>query len=239
MQSVVTVPRGASNQDVCVVVRMFNEASVVGSVVRDLTQDFARVVCVDDGSTDGSGEIAARHGAKVVAHPINLGAGAALATGLDVACHLPGVRHVITFDADGQHRVEDALRLLAVARANDLDVVLGSRFLDDTSEIPPARRTLLKAAAKFTRITTHVRLTDAHNGLRVFTRDFAAGLRLSIPGMGYASEIVEALASGTVRFAECPVTVLYTDYSRSKGQRNLNAVNIVFELALKRLWATA
>ncbi len=226
-------------RDVCVVVRMYNEAAVVGPVVAELTERFEHVVCVDDGSQDASGDIARAAGALVVTHPINLGGGAALKTGLRHALAATTATHFITFDADGQHQACDALSMLEHARTDQLDVVLGSRFLGVKSEMPRSRRALLRTAAVFTRATTGVALTDSHNGLRVLSRSFASGLRLTIPGMGYASELIAALAGEGIRYAEHPVTVLYTDYSLGKGQRNLNSVNIVVDLALTRLWATA
>ena len=227
------------NQDVCVVVRMYNEASVVGDVVSELIGSFAHVVCVDDGSSDDSGAIARRAGARVVTHPVNLGGGAALKTGLAHAMAATDADYFVTFDADGQHQVSDALAMLQHARAGEFDVVLGSRFLGVESEMPLSRRLLLRTAALFTRATTGVNLTDAHNGLRVLHRDFVSGLRLTITGMGYASELVGALARPGLRHDEYPVTVLYTDYSLGKGQRNLNSVNIVVDLALTRLWSPA
>ncbi|CUR53939.1 conserved hypothetical protein [metagenome] len=226
-------------QDVCVVVRMYNEASVVGAVVAELTKSFEHVVCVDDGSTDDSGPIARAAGALVVTHPVNLGGGAALKTGLRYATQVTRASHFVTFDADGQHQVSDALAMVEHARTNDLDVVLGSRFLGVDSEMPRSRRALLRAATLFTRATTGVALTDSHNGLRVLSRQFVSGLRLTIAGMGYASELIAALAADDVTYDEFPVTVLYTDYSLGKGQRNLNSVNIVVDLALTRLWSPA
>ncbi|MGD9959698.1 glycosyltransferase family 2 protein [Nocardioides sp.] len=225
--------------DVCVVVRMYNEAAVVGPVVTELVQCFDHVVCVDDGSSDGSGAIARAAGALVVTHPVNLGGGAALKTGLRYASEVTDATHFVTFDADGQHQVSDALAMVELARTNDLDVVLGSRFLGLESDMPASRRALLRAAALFTRVTTGVALTDSHNGLRVLSRRFATRLRLTIAGMGYASELIAALGADDVTYAEHPVTVLYTDYSLGKGQRNLNSVNIVVDLALTRLWSPA
>ena len=106
------------NDDVCVVVPMFNEATCIGSVVADLRQSFPRVVCVDDGSADRSDLIAAGAGATVVRHPVNLGQGAALQTGFTFALTDPDLRHVITFDADGQHNRADAERMLEIARTD-------------------------------------------------------------------------------------------------------------------------
>ena len=108
------------------VVPLYNEAGVIGDVVRDARDHFAKIVCVDDGSSDDSAERAAAAGAVVVRHPVNLGQGAALQTGLEYALSDPGMRWAVTFDADGQHQVADVLVMLEQARRDDLDVIFGN-----------------------------------------------------------------------------------------------------------------
>lgn len=223
----------------CVVVPMYNEGEAIAAVVTDLLQTFPHVVCVDDGSRDDSAQQAAWSGARVVRHAQNLGQGAALQTGIEFATRQPGIRWVVTFDADGQHRVSDAIEMVALARRQELDVVLGSRFLGSSSTVPAARRALLKAAVLFTRVTSRLSVTDAHNGLRVLSRSAAQQIRITLDGMAHASEIVEQVASRGLRWSEHPVTIVYTDYSRAKGQSGLNAVNISFDLLGKRLRSTA
>ena len=221
------------------VVPMHNEAAVVGDVVSELRTAFSRVVCVDDGSRDGSATVARHAGAHVVSHLTNLGQGAALETGIRFALGLPDVDYVVTFDADGQHDVADARAMVERARAGDVQVVLGSRFLGASEHVPFMRRLLLRAAAHFTRRTTGLALTDAHNGLRVLRRDAASAVRLRLHGMSHASEILTVLARGGFTMEEHPVTIRYTDYSRAKGQRGYNALNVLFDLAVNRLRAAA
>ena len=222
-----------------VVVPMFNEAQVIGNVVTELRGSFPFVVCVDDGSGDDSAAIARAAGAVVVSHPTNLGQGAALETGIRFALGLPDVDHVVTFDADGQHDVADAVAMVERARASDVQVMLGSRFLGAAEHVPLPRRLLLRAAAHFTRRTTGLALTDAHNGLRVLRRDAASAVRLRLHGMSHASEILTLLARGGFTMEEHPVTIRYTDYSRAKGQRGYNALNVLFDLAVNRMRAAA
>ncbi len=215
-----------------VVVPLYREAAVVGDVVRRLRTRFDHVVCVDDGSPDGSAEVAAAAGAVVVRHAVNLGQGAALQTGVDYALRDPSTTSVVTFDADGQHRVEDAEAMVARLVAEDLDVVFGSRFLDGSTELDRLRRVVLRLAVVWTNRSTGVRLTDAHNGLRVFSRTGAQQLAIRHNRMAHASEIVAQVGRSGLRWGEHPVTVLYTDYSRSKGQSLLNSVNILVETLL-------
>ncbi|WP_443987179.1 glycosyltransferase family 2 protein, partial [Mycobacterium marinum] len=114
--------------DVWIVVPAFNEATVIGEVIAQLRSTFGHVVCVDDGSTDGTGDIALRAGAHVVAHPINLGQGAAIQTGVEYARKQPGAQIFATFDADGQHRVKDLAAMVHRLSVGDVDVVIGTRF---------------------------------------------------------------------------------------------------------------
>jgi polyprenyl-phospho-N-acetylgalactosaminyl synthase len=223
----------------CVVIPMFNEASVISDVVRAVRGRFGRVVCVDDGSSDESHVLARAAGAEVVRHPVNLGQGAALETGFRRALRDPLTRYVVTFDADGQHSVEDAASMVRVADDLGVQVVLGSRFLGDMEGASGHRRALLKLAVRFTRATTGLKITDAHNGLRVFSRDAAKRLRFRLHGMSHASEVLSVIARHDWSYVEHPTTVTYTEYSRAKGQRGYNAFNIVFDIALNRLRAAS
>lgn len=213
-----------------IVIPMYNEASVVGSVIEGLLPYFPHVVCVDDGSTDGSQEVARRAGATVVQHPVNLGQGAALQTGFSFALQDPELDCVVTFDADGQHRVEDALDMVAIIRRGDADVVLGSRFLDGRTQIGWLKRLVLKVAAVQSRFSTGMNLTDAHNGLRAIGVTTLRQIDLKQNRMAHASELVNQLATIKPVWVEHPVEIIYTDYSKSKGQSLLNSVNIIADL---------
>lgn len=221
------------NDDVWLVVPLYNEARVIGDVVRAARTRFPHVVCVDDGSTDRSAEEAARAGAVVVRHPVNLGQGAALQTGVEYALTVPTMRWVVTFDADGQHQVDDVVDMLDKARAESLEVVFGSRFLDDRTNAGVLKKLVLRAAVGYTNLTTHTKLTDAHNGLRLISRDVAQRLDISQNRMAHASELVQQIGALDVRYGESPVHILYTDYSKAKGQSLWNAVNILAELILR------
>jgi glycosyltransferase involved in cell wall biosynthesis len=212
---------------------MYNEATVVGKVIEGLLGTFPNVVCIDDGSRDGSVVVARNAGAVVVEHPVNLGQGAALQTGIEYALQDPQTDSIVTFDADGQHRVEDAAAMVARLRTESLDVVLGSRFLDSRTKLTAMKRIVLKVAALQMKLSTGLDLTDAHNGLRVLGRDVAGRINLTQNRMAHASELVHQLAAFKVRYVEHPVHIIYTDYSKAKGQSLLNSVNIVADLFFK------
>ncbi|ALE06656.1 glycosyl transferase [Arthrobacter sp. ERGS1:01] len=209
---------------------MYNEATVVGSVIEGLIPVFPNVVCVDDGSTDGSQEAARAAGAVVVQHPINLGQGAGLQTGIEYALQDPELGCIVTFDADGQHRVEDAQAMVARIYSGEADIVLGSRFLDSRTKISAMKRIVLKTAAVQSRMATGLPLTDAHNGLRAFNPYVARKLNLTQNRMAHASELVHQVAKIKPKWVEHPVVIIYTEYSKAKGQSLLNAVNILAEL---------
>ena len=215
------------------VIPLYNEASVIGDVVASIRAKFPNVVCVDDGSSDGSAFKAAEAGAHIVQHPINLGQGAALQTGIDYAFQFPETEYAVMFDADGQHRLEDAIALVERLAVGDVDIVVGSRFLDGRTKPGLTKRIVLKLAVAFQRMATGVRLTDAHNGLRAITRDTASKLRITQNRMAHASQIVSEVGRLKLRYDELPVHIIYTDYSRSKGQSLWNSVNILSDLILK------
>jgi len=221
--------------DVWLVVPLYNEARVIGDVVRDARTRFPKVVCVDDGSRDGSAERAEEAGAVVVSHPVNLGQGAALQTGFEYALTDPAMRYCVTYDADGQHQLDDVEAMVARIRQGDVRVVFGSRFLDDRTEASALKKLVLRAAVAYTNLTTGTRLTDAHNGLRVLDRSVVERLDITQNRMAHASEIVSQIGAmrfdgRQVAYAEEPVHILYTDYSKAKGQSLWNAVNILAEL---------
>lgn len=212
------------------VVPLYNEATVVRSVITAARETFPNIVCVNDGSTDASAEEACAGGATVVTHPINLGQGAALQTGLRYALLDPSAEFFVTFDADGQHQVSDALAMVRRLDTEPLDIVVGSRFLDESTKPGFVKRVVLKAAIVFERMSTRVKLTDAHNGLRALNRHAAESIQIYQNRMAHASEIVFEIRKKNLRYSEQPVHIVYTDYSRSKGQSVWNSVNILSDL---------
>ncbi len=194
------------------------------------------VICVNDGSKDNSLEEiwAMGGGVHCIDHPINMGQGAALQTGIEYARVLP-VKYFCTFDADGQHRFEDVAAMVEEIKKTKCDIVLGSRFRGKAVNMPHSKKIMLKLAVWFTNRTTGLKLTDTHNGLRVFNRKVAEELQITLPDMAHASEILEIVAAKKYRYSEIPVTIEYTAYSKSKGQSMINAINIGFDTLLRRI----
>jgi glycosyltransferase involved in cell wall biosynthesis len=216
------------------VVPAFNEAAVIGRVVADLLCHGYRTIVVDDGSTDDTGRQAGAAGAIVVTHPINLGQGAALQTGIAFALR-HGADTIVTFDADRQHRAADVAPLVEALATADADFALGSRFLGGAVAMPVSRRLLLMAATSFTRLTTGMTVTDTHNGLRAMTRRGASRIRLRQNRMAHASELLDQIARSGLRYVEVPVTIEYSRYSLAKGQRLADSLRILVDLSAQRL----
>lgn len=224
-----------SPAQVHVIIAAYNEAAVISRVVMEVKRAGYRVVVVDDGSKDATAAVARGAGATVVPHPFNLGQGAALQTGVDYAL-AQGAEVVVTFDADGQHRVADIAGLVDALSEERAEFVLGSRFLGQATDLPPLRRLLLKAATLFTRLTTGLQLSDTHNGLRAMSRRGATAIRLRQNRMAHASELLGQIGSSGLRHVERPVTIEYTAYSLAKGQKIRDAVFILVDLFARRLY---
>ena len=141
----------------------------------------------------------------------------------------------MTFDGDGQHNPDDIERLIAPIRSGRADIVLGSRFLGSTEGMTSLRWMLLKAVVVFTRLVSRVDVTDAHNGLRAFSRRAAERLSITVDRMGHASEIVDQVGATGLPYVEIPVHIRYTEYSRSKGQYGLAALPIIADYLARRI----
>jgi glycosyltransferase involved in cell wall biosynthesis len=217
------------------VVPAFNESDVLDGVIRALKRSFPNIVVVDDHSTDDTSDLALDAGAFVVRHPINMGQGASLQTGIDFALE-QGAQVIVTFDADGQHVPDDALNMVDKLIADDLDVVLGSRFKGAAEGLSRQRKLLLTLATWYTRLTTGLDLSDTHNGLRVISRKAAQLIRLRQNRMAHASEFLDQIGQLKLRYAELPCTIRYTEYSIHKGQRLSGALDILFDLYIRKLY---
>jgi glycosyltransferase involved in cell wall biosynthesis len=203
---------------------------VLKQVLTELRAIFPHVLCVDDGSVDGSAQVALNLGVRVIRHALNIGQGGALLTAFTVISQESQFEYVVTYDADGQHRPSDALKAVEKLVASNVDVVFASRFLEaKVSSVPLLKRTMLKGVVRFNRVITDVDLTDTHNGLRAIRTSVLSKLPISHFGMAHATEIVSQTIQSGLRYTEVPVKIEYTSYSKRKGQPLLNSINIVLD----------
>lgn len=222
--------------DTAIIIPAYNEDKVIRSVLENALKSFKYVVVINDGSRDNTSSEAKSTKAIVIDHFINGGGqGGALQTGIDYALTLP-VDYFVTYDADGQHRVEDVLAMREVIVKEKVDIVIGSRFLGlESINMPKSKKLLLKGGIAFSNLTSGLKLTDTHNGLRVFNRHVAETLNIEEVGFQHASEITEKIAKHKYSYKEHPIQVIYSEYSRSKGQSMLNAVNIAGDVILGKV----
>ena len=218
----------------CCIIPIYNEATVIEDCLSDLRTIFSNILVIDDGSTDDSASKAKKSGTKVIRHTFNIGQGLALSTGFKWVQRQNKFKNIVTCDGDGQHMAHDALRLVEELENSSLDIVFGSRFLSyEKSNTPATKRLILKIVARITNILTGIKLSDAHNGLRALTVEASNAVDITQMGMAHASQIISLTRQANLKYHEIPVKVLYTPYSRNKGQSVLNGVNIVADL----LWS--
>lgn len=217
-----------------VVVPAYNEAPRIGRTLENLLEVASSIVVVDDGSADNTAEVALRYPVWLLRHPVNLGQGAAIQTGITFALR-QGAEYVATFDADGQHEPTDLMRMLQTLRESGADYALGSRFLGRAEGIPFTRSLMLKAAVWYTRIMSGIRVTDTHNGIRLMTRRGAERIHITMNRMEHASEILDQIARSGLRYIEVPVTIRYSQASLAKGQKSTAAVRMGLRILAERV----
>jgi glycosyltransferase involved in cell wall biosynthesis len=219
---------------VVVIIPAYNEESTIVDVIRGLIQrGFTTLIVVDDGSSDRTGEFAAREGAIRLRHILNRGLGGALGTGISAALRL-GAEVIVTFDADGQHDPDDIVRLLEPIEAGEAEVVIGSRMLDPQG-MPYRRRLANWIANVVTYLLFGGWTTDSQSGLRAFSRRAAARMQIMTTGMEVSSEIIAETVRNRLQWKEVPMKAIYTDYSLSKGQSFTVGLQTLMKLILARL----
>lgn len=222
-------------QNLLVIIPAFNEEKVIGSTIEGLKRVLAKnskILVVDDGSNDHTKYIAVQQGALVVRHPINRGLGGALGTGLYWA-KIHKVHYAITFDADGQHDPKDIKKMLQPLHKRIADVAIGSRTQLGWKDIPFDRRVIIYLSNMLTWGLFGVETTDSLSGFRAFNRRAIEAIQLRTDQMEVSNEFFAEMKRSGLRLIEVPIHVIYTDYSRSKGQQNSNALDVAIKMLLR------
>jgi len=228
---------------VALILPAYNEAAVVGDVIKNLHKVFASsaydasIILVDDGSVDGTARVAEQAGANVIRHILNTGSGGATATGLAYARE-QGFTLAATLDADGQHDPHDVLKGLDEQLSTSADLLIGSRLMGDSTEhMSLVRRFLNRSASLVTFVLFGVNVTDSQSGLRIFSKNALENLRWRTTGYEFCSEMLWRARQANLVVTEYPIKTIYTDHSISKpnGQSSWNAFNIVKTLIRQRI----
>jgi glycosyltransferase involved in cell wall biosynthesis len=224
-------------QSIYVIIPAYNEARVIAETVAPLIRAGYTVVVVDDCSVDGTWMVLEKLSVVRIRHSMNLGQGAALETGMEYA-RPSGAEIVVHFDADGQHDPEQIPAMVNPIQAGNADVVFGSRFLlrSDLTSVPHLKRIVLRGGRLVSGLTTGVWLSDTHNGFRALSKRAVHSIRLRENGFAHATEILEEVRRAGLRYVEVPTSIRYTEYSRAKGQPISNAVDIAFDLVIRKLF---
>lgn len=219
-----------------IVIAAYNEGKNVAKVINSLKRaGYDDIVVVDDGSKDNTYDVAVDAGAIVLKHVVNRGQGASLKTGIDYALR-NDADIIVTFDADGQHRIQDLKPMIEPVKSGKYDITVGSRFLRPTTDMPLFRKLTLKIAVLVVWFFYGAKMTDAHNGFRVMNRKAAKAINITSDRMEHASQIVEEIYKKNLRFKEVPIVILYTDYSLKHGHGGmLQALKVFTRMIIRRV----
>jgi glycosyltransferase involved in cell wall biosynthesis len=217
-----------------IIIPAYNEAKVIGTVINGLPKTLKHItkitpLVIDDHSNDGTRPVAKAHGARCIRHSINLGAGGATITGLEAARRY-NADIAVTMDADGQHDPKDIAKIIKPIINKEVEVVIGSRLKIPSREMPPYKRFGNWLLNFVTFIFFGIWVSDSQSGFKAFSRHALDSIKLSSNGYEFCSEIIGEIRDKKLTYAEVPIHVIYTEYSKSKGQPALNAINIFFGL---------
>ena len=187
----------------------FNEEKNIAVLIIQLKKIADKIIVCNDGSTDLTSKIAEELGATVINHEKNLGYGAAIRSIFLKSKDLDG-DILVTFDADGQHRIEDINRVINPIINGESDLVIGSRFLDESAkEVPRYRKAGIKLITKITNATIKKQLTDSQSGFRAYSKKVLNELNPSELGMGISTEILIKASAKNFRISEVPIKIIY------------------------------
>ena len=193
----------------------FNEEKNIGPIIVKLKKKYDQVIVCDDGSSDMTSTIASSLGAHVIKHDKNLGYGSAIKTIFNQAGKIEG-DILVTFDADGQHQISEIDSVLQPIFENKADIVIGSRFLGETKDLPRYRKIGIKTITGLTNIMTGSKITDSQSGFRAYSKRVLKEISPTESGMGISTEILIKAAKKEMRIVEVPITISYEGSTHSQ-----------------------
>ena len=194
--------------EVTIGIPAYNEEKNIASIIVKLKKISSRIIICNDGSTDSTGLIAKELGAMVINHQKNQGYGAAIKS-IFLKSKEIGAKVLVTLDADGQHDVNEIDKLLKPITDDKCDIVIGSRFLSETENVPSYRKLGINVITKLTNASIKKNLTDSQSGFRAYNKKVIEQIPLSESGMGVSTEILIKASSKEFRIAEVPITISY------------------------------
>ena len=221
-------------KDVYLVVPAFNEEKTVSQIIEGIADKGYNVILVNDGSKDKTLKLAIESKRKypnqifVVSHVINRGLGAALKTGMVVALN-KGAKYIVTFDADGQHEIEDIPKVCKPLQDGDADVVIGARPFEDMPISKSFANIIMNA---LTLIFYGRNVKDSQSGLRAFTAHAADVINIVSRGYGVSSEFIKEISDKKLRLAEVTITTIYTPETQNKGTDAIVGLKILTKMVL-------
>lgn len=188
----------------------FNEEKNIAAIILKLKEISRNIIVCNDGSTDLTAQIAEKFGAIVINHSKNLGYGASIRS-IFLKAKEMNADMLVTFDADGQHRIEDISKVIEPILTNNVDIVIGSRFLkqEDSKNVPEYRKFGIKMITKLTNVSVKEKLTDSQSGFRAYNKKVLAEIIPSDHGMGVSTELLIKASNRDFRIVEVPITILY------------------------------
>lgn len=226
----------SNNRSIFFIIPCYNEAKVIRDTVIDVLEKGYTVVIVDDCSKDGSKQQLAGLAVYYLRHRVNMGQGAALQTGIDFA-KKKGAKYFVTFDADGQHDSNDIPGMVEFLERENADIVFGSRFLPGAkTNVSRSRSVALNMGRYINFLVSGIMLSDSFNGLRVLSRNAVERIRLTENRMAHPAELMMMIATNKLKYVEYPVSIHYSEYSKSKGLKNKDGIKILAEIFLNKIF---
>lgn len=186
----------------------YNEEGNIAKIILKLKKIADEVIVCDDGSKDLTGAISKEMGAILIQHEKNQGYGGAIVSIFKKAKEIDA-DILVTFDGDGQHRIEDLKNIINPINSKLADIVIGSRFLGDDSNIPKVRKFGIKTITSISNTVSELNLTDSQSGFRAYNRKAIENLNLSEKGMGISTEILIKASKIGLSIKEIPIKILY------------------------------
>ena len=219
-----------------VIIPAFNEEVAIGGIIKKSFKYVDDVLVIDDGSKDGTYEIAKKLNARVIKHEVNMGKGVSLK---DAFNNIGGYDVVVTIDGDGQHNPDEIPELIKHIINGNADLVNGSRYLEGFDEDTPAyRRVGQKVLDIATNITSGTNVTDSQSGFRAFKGNTIKHYRFRDAGFGIESEMLADAAENNFKIIEVPITVRYdVENSSTKGPIT-HGVGVLIKIIIDKIMRT-